>query len=219
MPVLIEGPEDEAEIRQREQEEAEQIQRELDAEWAGSPPPPPPPNITRKEAERYVEFGSFEEPDVAPPPLPPPGAATASDVRTFTIYRSSCGHSCDWWKAKVYNAAFIRHTESVEWEHQTQVHAGVDQALLFRAVIFTTTWNCGAIQPMFAKKGSGEHLTAFAHFTIETPWVPPPGETMAPAENNFAFQVWVYPNGYQEKHILPWSGEPSGGSCPTEARP
>ena len=158
---------------------------------------------------------------MAPAPLPPPGAATASAVRDFQIYRSS------WWpylrlvEGEAENATFIRHTESAEWEHGTQVHAHVDQAFAFEAAIFDTTWNCGAVaNGNFVRKGSGEHLIAFAHFTIEVPWAAPAGETMAPFENNFALQDWIYPNGTREKHVMPWDGEPNGDlGCPTVARP
>jgi streptogramin lyase len=226
VPIEVEKPEDEIEIREREEreqrelEEREREEREAE-ENGGSPPPPPPPSqVTERMARRYAEFGPERDPDVAAPPLPPPGAATASDVRYYQIYRSSCGHSCDWWKAKLYNATFIRHAESAEWEHGTQVDAHVDQSFLFEAVIFDTTWNCGAVGPDFVRKGSGEHLIAYAHFTIEVPWAAPSGETMAPFENNFALQDWIYPNGYQEKHVKPWDGEPNGnGGCPTTARP
>ena len=225
-PVIVEGPEDETQIHEREErehhelEEREREEREAEENGGAPPPPPPPSQVTEKMARRYAEFGPERDPDVAPAPLPPPGAATASAVRDFQIYRSSCGHSCDWWKAKLYNATFIRHTESAEWEHGTQVHAHVDQAFAFEAVIFDTTWNCGAVGPDFVRKGSGEHLIAFAHFTIEVPWAAPAGETMAPFENNFALQDWIYPNGYQEKHVMPWDGEPNGDlGCPTVARP
>jgi sugar lactone lactonase YvrE len=225
VPVIVEGPEDETQIREREEreqrelEEREREEREVEENGSAPPPPPPPSQVTEKMARRYAEFGPERDPDVAPPPLPPPGAATASAVRYFQIYRSSCGHSCDWWKAKLYNATFIRHRESAEWEHGTQVHAHVDQSFAFEAVIFDTTWNCGAVGPVFVRKGSGEHLIAYAHFTIEVPWAAPAGETMAPFENNFALQDWIYPNGYQEKHVKPWDGEPVGGECPTVARP
>jgi sugar lactone lactonase YvrE len=226
VPVIVEGPEDETQVHEREEreqhelEEREREEREAEENGGAPPPPPPPSQVTEEMARRYAEFGPDRDPDVAPPPLPPPGAATASAVRDFQIYRSSCGHSCDWWKAKLYNATFIRHTESAEWEHGTQVHAHVDQSFLFEAVIFDTTWNCGAIGPVFVHKGSGEHLIAYAHFTIEVPWAAPAGETMAPFENNFALQDWIYPNGYQEKHVKPWDGEPNGdGGCPTVARP
>src|SRR6185295_19698745 len=140
--------EDEAEILQREQ-------KELEAEWAGEPPPSPPTQISHAQAERYVAFGAFEEPDFVPPPYPSPGGATASNVRSYQIYRSKCGHSCDWWKAIVDNATYIRHYASVEWEHGTQVHAHMTQDWKFEAVILTTTWNCGAVGPMWVKKGSG----------------------------------------------------------------
>jgi len=54
------------------------------------------------------------------------------------------------------------------------------------ATIFDTTWNFGEVGPDFVRKGSGEHLIAHWHFTIEVPWAAFTGETMVPFEDNFA---------------------------------
>ncbi len=65
-------------------------------------------------------------------------------------------------------------------------------------------------------RGSDNHLLAYAYFTVEFPWVPPVGETMTPAETNVGFQAWVYPDGWQEKHInRDWNGQPTSRECPT----
>ncbi len=57
-----------------------------------------------------------------------------------------------------------------------------------------TTWNCGTVGPTFVKKGDGEHMIAYAKFTMESYFLE--GKitpTVTPTENNFALQDWVYP--------------------------
>ena len=217
IPIVIEMPEDETEEWERIQEELKREQEELEAEWAGSPPPaPPPPPLTKQQAERYIAFGQYEDPSIAPPPAPS-GGASASRVRTFQLYRSKCGLHCDWWKAKVYNASIIRGSDWAKWEPGTEVHAGVEQDWKFVLIIQHRTHNCGTVGPNFVRKGEGKHLTAYGHFTIETWWSPGNDlATISPAENSFALQAWVYPNGFQEKHVKDWYGSGLGG-CPTVA--
>lgn len=215
-PVIVERPEDEAEILQREREEREQEERErAEAEGIevpeGEEPPPPPLPLTQKQAEWFISFGSFGT-DPAPPPYPT-GGASASTVRTFQVYRSQCGPSCSKWNAKLYNASFLRGYNWAKWEPGTEVHAKVDQNWKYELVFLNTTWNCGTFGPTFVKKASGEHMTAYAHFTIED-WF---GASRTPRENNFALQDWIYPNGFQEKHIKEWSGAPADQTCPRVA--
>lgn len=212
VPVVVEGPEDEYEEWKHQLEEEEQRQRELEAEWEGLEPSPPPLPLTEKQAEWLVSFGHFEE-ETTPPPSPGPNQATASRVRTFQIYRSQCGPSCGKWKAKVYNASFLQGPDWVKWEPGTEVHASVDQKWEWESVIWDTTWNCGAIGPRFVDRASGEHLIAYAHFTIES-WF---GSKVAPKEKNFGLQDWVYSNGFQEKHVKDWHGQPIDHICPRVA--
>lgn len=223
VPTIIEGPEDEIEIMERERRELEEEIREREEEWEaegapGSEPPAPPlhaPPFTYAEAKAYLGFG-LGDGDVQAAPRPNPGTPPGSHIST--LYRSKCGHSCDWFKARVYNAAIITGPQYnwSKWEDGTQVHADVVKDPLFEVPFQSTTWNCGWRGPWVVQKGSGEHLIAFAHFTIEFWWVPPVDAGMFPAEVNWGFQAWVYPNGFQEKHVrASWNGEPVSHECPT----
>lgn len=184
--------------------------------WEGPPPPlaeediPPDDEysyITEPQALSFISFGLATNDN---PPF-----SDDSYPRVRTLYRSQCGGSCGKWKAIVDNAAYKTNSaDTTWWEGGTQVHARVEQSLGWKPFIWTTTWNCGAFKPYKVEKGSHEHLEAYAHFTIES-WVgikKTPSAT--PKENNFAFLAWVYPNGFQEKHIKDWHGQPSDQTCP-----
>jgi hypothetical protein len=224
IPTYVELPEDEHEIylrelaerQQREEEERARAEAEGIVFPEGSEPPPPTTPLTEQQAKWYVSLGLCCG-DTAAPPYPDPSQASASTIRTFLLYRSQCGASCRKWKAMVYNAAIERGLKWARWEPGTQVHASVEQKGLWPSVIWTTTWNCGTRGPTFVKKGSGEHMIAYAHFTIES-WFMKKGPTATPTETNFGFQVWVYPNGFQEKHINnEWHGQPGDQTCPKVA--
>lgn len=223
-PVIVEGPEDEAEILKRLREEREEREREererLEAEGVvfseSEELPPPPTPLSEKQAKWLVSFGPFGT-DAAAPPYPSGGGASASTTRTFQIYKSSCGPSCGKWNAHVYNASFIRGEKWAKWEAGTQVHAGVSQSWKWEALIWDTTWNCGTVGPTLVKKGEGEHLIAYAKFTMESYFTKKGSPTITPTENNFALQDWVYPNGFQEKHVKDWGGQPSDQTCPKVA--
>ncbi|HEY5054392.1 MAG TPA: hypothetical protein VII45_13395, partial [Solirubrobacterales bacterium] len=177
----------------------------------------PPPPYTKAQAEHFLAL-SYNQPDVQPAPLARQGGQVPPGAHVTILYRSKCGGRCDWFKAKVYNAAIITGAEHnwSKWENGTQVHAHVDQATAFEITFGATTWNCGWLGPHYVGQKSGEHLIAFAHFTIEFPWTVPVGENMFPAEANWGFQAWVYPNGFQEKHVNKhWNGEPVDTECPT----
>lgn len=223
-PVIVEGPEDEAEIIQREREEREQREQEererLEAEGVtfseSEELPPPPTPLSEKQAKWLVSFGPFGT-DAAAPPYPSEKGASASTIRTFQIYKSSCGPSCAKWNAHVYNASFLRGFNWAKWEPGTEVHAGVSQSWKYEALIWDTTWNCGTVGPTFVKKGSGEHMIAYAKFTMESWFLKKGGPTATPTENNFALQDWVYPNGFQEKHVKGFDGQPEHQVCPRVA--
>ena len=112
VPTIIEGPEDETQIREREeqksaereeQEAREQQERESGEGGEGEPPAPPLPpsgHFTLQEVERMIEDRP-RGPEVvaAPEPAtPPPGAASASSVSSRTVHPfkdcnpTSCEH-------------------------------------------------------------------------------------------------------------------------------
>lgn len=193
----------EKEIRQIEQEgreELEALEREQQEHFAHSS------HLTRAQAERMTKAdeGTYG----IPAPSFPEGA-TDSKVRTFQIYANVCQiDHCAEWEAELYNASYIRRYESVEWEPGSQVHAHVDSDWPYNWVIQHQTWNCGWVGPAKVVKESHEHLIAYQHFTI---WAFFWDDNIF--EGNFALQDWVFPNGYQERHVMGWSGEPVNEIC------
>jgi streptogramin lyase len=87
VPVVVEGPEDETEVREREEEERRREQEELEAEGGEEAPPPPPPSgdyFSLSEAESMMQAGAVEE--IIPVPAPPSGGeASASSVMVKTV--------------------------------------------------------------------------------------------------------------------------------------
>jgi hypothetical protein len=234
VPYLIEGPEDELEEWEREQRELQEelsaIEAAAGSELDGPEPPPvlPEPPYSNRQEDALLLFGKLSD-DVAPAPVPAGPQYPKGSHVTF-LYRSKCGGECRWFKARVYNAAIVTGPENKwsEWENGTQVHADIVSGRIsgnlpgwvpgnsYEVIFQGTTWNCGWFGPHYVHVNSGEHLSAYAHFTEEIWWVPPPDSGIVPAETNWAFQAWVYPNSFQAKHVKKnWNGEPIGGSCPT----
>jgi hypothetical protein len=186
------------------------------------PPPPPPPGveednetpvppISEAQANWFISLGAFEPYTVVAPPIIKAGAPTRQ------LYRSQCGPSCGKWNAKVYNATYVLGQKYTYWEAGTEVHARVDQNWKYEIYIWPTVWNCGTIGANSVKHGSDDHLTAYAHFTVES-WIGVSGATGKPKETNFTLFAWVYPSGYEARHTnFDWGGQPVNLECPKVA--
>ncbi len=216
-PVVIEGPEDETQILEREEREArERQEREREAEGEESIPPTQQeleefsePH-TQAQFERFALFGA-EELSTTGPPIPGSNGKVRSE-----LYRSQCGPSCSKWNAKVYNAGIWSATNGdwSKWESGTEIHARIDQNWKWAAVFLATRWNCGYIGETIVRHGEHKHLTAYGHFTVEG-WLGVPKGDKPAYEKNFTLFAWVYPTGFQEKHVnWDWSGSTLHKECP-----
>jgi sugar lactone lactonase YvrE len=133
-----------------------------------------------------------------------------------TILRTACGPSCAKWKQIVDNAAYKTNSaDTTWWEGGTQVHSYHTQALRWKAFIWIDGFGCGYKGPLKVEKESGQHLVAFGKFNVTSFAGKKGSPTITPAyDKDFALRVWVYPNGFQEKHLTSWDGL-SGYDCPT----
>jgi Concanavalin A-like lectin/glucanases superfamily len=171
----------------------------------------PSPPISEAQANWFISFGSFEPYSLVQPP------EIRNGLPTRQIYRSQCGPSCSKWNAKLYNATYVMGRNATHWEPGTEVHAKVDQNWKYETYIWPTVWNCGTTGPSSVKDGSDNHLTAYAHFTIES-WFGVSGATGKPKESNFTLFDWIYPSGYQVRHVnFDWGGQPVNLDCPKVA--
>jgi len=197
--------------------EVEEENDEEGPEPDGVEPYPSGTQLTDSQAAYLVHGGRFAHPAVVPAPRP----RNQNTIESL-LYRSKCGPTCGKWNAKVYNATILTRIESdpyqtpvsTWWEGGTEIHAKVDQDLSWSFLIWPTTWNCGTTGPSKVLYGSQEHLTAYAHYTIES-WV---GARTYPKEVNLTLFAWVYPNGFQQRHVnMHWSGQPADHTCPRVA--
>jgi sugar lactone lactonase YvrE len=139
---------------------------------------------------------------------------TQPQVRT--IYRTACGPTCKKWKLIVENAAYkTNSSDTTWWEAGTQVQARHTQHWAWAPIIFLNQLGCGVKGPLKVEKDSGQHLVAFGKFHIASFIGKKVTPTITPAyDKNFGLRVWVYPNGFQEKHVTGWDGL-EGWECPT----
>lgn len=184
----------------------------------------PPPVEEEGEANEWVPGDDdyitdaqakwFVTPSLAVNDNPPFSSNAYPQVRT--IYRSACGPNCGKWKLITENAAYKTNSaDTTWWEGGTQVQARYSQKTIWKPFIFLGEYGCGAKGPLKVEKGSGEHLTAFGKFNVTSFVGKKKSPTITPAyDENFGLRVWVYPNGFQEKHLTGWDGL-AGYGCPT----
>jgi sugar lactone lactonase YvrE len=201
VPVIVERPEDEAEIIQREKEEKERAEREAAEGGEGPIPSAPSTPLTPTQAERLIKPRSEGPDDVVAPPYPNPGEASASAIRTMTVKeRHVCQvDHCAEWRVYIRNPSYIRGLNWAHWENETQVHCGWSQSILYAPVVHVNEEGCGFAGPFKVYKGEGKHLTIWTHFEIWALVVT--NEVQFKKSTFLALKVWVWPNGFQEKVV------------------
>lgn len=180
--------------------------------------PAPDHEWTEAELAAYVKGSHYAHPTVVPAPRP-----VGPDEIYQQVYRSQCGPTCGKWNAKVYNATYFTHFAddsdkeplmTTWWEGGSEVHATVTQERKYVLWFNTTIHNCGAVGPKKVTWGSHEQLRAYGHFTVESLI----SKNGFKPEDNFTLTAWVYPNGFQQKHVnWEWGGQPSDHVCPRVA--
>jgi NHL repeat-containing protein len=201
VPVVVQGPEDETQIREREEQEAAEA-------GEGEIPPAPEQPISPEEAEWLVRAGSGGDTDVEAPPYPCKTCATASKVREFVVEEQ---HVCQIWHCgiwKVWIAGgkeseqphFLRYYNWAEWVNGTGVRCGYHYDTAYALTgLMVHEEGCGFAGPWQVWKGNGKHLTVWTRHTIEVPVIT--DVVQEAFTNHLALLIWVWPNGYQEKVV------------------
>jgi NHL repeat len=206
VPIYVEHPEDEFEIKQREEEEKKYEE--------GNPPEPTEvvkTPFSPKIGDLILKPRVIGPTEYAAPPYPPSGGASTSKIRVFTVEPNKvCGLHCDHWWANVRNPSFIRGFDWAHWEPGTEVHCSTDNAFWFELTIFPSMppdQGCGFTGPSKVWKGEGKHLTVWGRYRI--------GALVATEFVEFekvrylALQIWVWPNGFQQDYVGDWDCEGS----------
>jgi hypothetical protein len=204
VPTYIELPEDEYEIKQREEEE--KLLEE--ATESSEPPPPPKTPLTPLQGQKMIQPRLGGTQNTAAPPYPPSGGAEASKIRTFTVdERFVCATlTCQYYRLYVRNPSFLRGFDWSRWETGTEVHCGWSQHWTYALIILVSQHGCDFAGPSKVWKGENKHLTIWGRFRITAPvateWVEWTEEKLV------SLQVWVWPNGFQERYITDWPCPP-----------
>ena len=71
---------------------------------------------------------------------------------------------------------------------------------------------CGFAPPEEVTTGEDKHLTIWARFNISATGVTWEGDTIT-EHNNLGLQIWVWPNGNQQRVLTHWEGFNPGNHC------
>lgn len=187
--------------------------------WEG-----PPPVVEPEESEWVPSYDDYITSDQArwftsinPLINDNPGFTPDTYPQVRTIYRSACTPSCGKAKLITENAAYkTNSSDTTWWEAGTQVQARYEQKIVWSPFIMISRYGCGVKGPLKVEKGSGQHLVAYGRFYVASFIGKKTSPTIAPAwDEEYGLRVWVYPNGFQEKHLTGWDGLADLGQCPT----
>jgi hypothetical protein len=219
IPALIQGPENELEIEAREQAEQE----------AGEAAPPPPASgrFTEIEAEQIISSRLVGE-EVIPAPEPAGGEATASTVPEKVVQpykRCSKLGGCKWWWVELRNPSYhYKKTQkglaTAYWQDGTQVHGESWRPAYYYPELEVHLCGAGTTQPDQVFAGDHQHLTAWLRSKITANAFTYDGDVFD-FDNFMAMQIWVWPNGYQQRWNGHWEVTPEwiehGGGCAVTA--
>jgi DNA-binding beta-propeller fold protein YncE len=219
VPVIIEGPEDETQIHEREarerQEREEREQREQEGREATDDGPPPPPPaakyFSQAEGERMLRLRHLESTVPAPEAVaPPPGAAVASSVKVKTVkpYQVCQVDHCSIWWVEIKNPSYYyaksrRGVLAAEWEGNTQVHCKSWYNFIYIPELEDEVNTCGFVGPNYVQSGEGKHLTIYGRYTVKAGIFLADLDVYVLSETP-ALQIWVWPNGFQEQKVKHW---------------
>jgi streptogramin lyase len=201
-PVIVEGPEDETQIRVRE--EREQKEREEEEQRAREAAEAGVPLLSLEVAESVITPGGASSVQ-APPPEPEPNKgtiATASSLRTFEIHVHSCSNwhlpgesGCEVYKIRLFNGKFLRWddgAERLDLPH-LKCEGEVPQPgwrLELHIDLSATDWH----EPFVVHKGEGKQMVAYCHYGITLS----PLADFGSLSGSFSLIDFVYANGFQE---------------------
>ena len=215
VPLLVEGPENEIEIEEREK--AEQEGQEI------TPPPPAGGAFTEAEAQRVIGSKSVEDEIIPVPDPPASGEASASSIPEKVVkpYKRCSSLGCSVWWAELRNPSYhYKRNENgrltAYWQNGTQVHAETWYPGYYWPELEADVCGEGSVGPGQVWSGEHEHLTAWMRAKITATAFTYKGDTLDFA-NFLAMQIWVWPNGFQQRWNGHWEVTPqwieSGGGC------
>lgn len=207
-PILIVGPEDDIQILEREEREREE--REAGEGGGEAAPPPPPGGFSVSEAEHVIMAGAVDEIIPAPAPSGGGGASASSvEVKTVKPLKVCQSDSCNTWRVELKNPSYFYKINSNNhltawWEPGTQVHTSWYYPWYYAPELSVDGNGCGFVGPGQVWSGEHKHLTIWGRFTIEATGFTPGGDTVT-RTNYLALQIWVWPNGYQQRVVKHWT--------------
>jgi sugar lactone lactonase YvrE len=214
VPYLVEGPEDELEIKERELTEQE--------EEGPAPPPPASGYFTETEAQNIIASGNARG-EVIPAPEPASGGASASSVPEKVVeeFRICANLGCAVWWVKIWNPSYhyrrsAKGLATAYWQDGTQVHAESWFPAYYSPELDVDTCDAGFRVPYQVWAGEHKHLTTFGRFLITATAFTIGGDTLD-FDNRLALKIWVWPNGFQQRVQTHWEETPeyieNGGRC------
>jgi len=123
---------------------------------------------------------------------------------------------CDVWNVELRGLYLKRQTTSLAWTIERvynpparcELHLGTGFANL-RYVPEADIKGANWFGPYMVEYKTGQHLSSYCHFELVS-W---PVFDQGPWERCIAYQVWVYPNGYESDLIRDWNPPASTGWC------
>jgi len=205
VPVLIEGPENELEIQEKEEAAAASGGELKPAHSLAEA------ELMLSEAEGNNLF------EVQPPPSPPSGGgATASSVRTVILekYERCSEFGCDEWNVWLGGGKEDEHPHALvgpgwaEWAPQTKVVCGQAESGKAEYVAGITIFpqGCGFTSAHKVYAHLGFHLTVYSRHDISVLVNTP--DAVFILHDYLALQSWIWPNGFKDHIHQPYDGGP-----------
>jgi hypothetical protein len=155
-----------------------------------------------------MRTGGFEEIIPAPAPSCCSGGASASSAQVKTVkpFKVCQSSHCSIWHVELKNPSYFYKLNSNKrltawWEPGTQVHS----SWYYAPELNVEGYGCGFVGPEQVWAGEHKHLTIWGRYLISATGVTAFGDVIT-EEHHLALQIWVWPNGYQqrvEKHWTP----------------
>jgi len=209
VPILIEGPEDQLEILDREKAEHEAAA----ATGSGSAIKPP---TSWAEAEALLMEGGPDQ--VEAPPSPPSDGASASSSKRIVIlekYERCQEYSCENWNIWIGGGKESEHPHAVhganysEWVSGTTVICGyyISASYELAGGASILQLGCGFTGPWKVTKGEGKHLTVYSRFDVSVLMNTPQATWVL--HDYIALQSYIWPNGFKDHVHQHWDGGPA----------
>ncbi|HEY5943023.1 MAG TPA: NHL repeat-containing protein [Solirubrobacterales bacterium] len=224
VPVLLEGPEDELEIKEREKAEKEAAEQEAEGP---APPPPASGYFTEAEAKKVIADRAAGE-EIIPAPEPQgSGQASASSIpeKVVTPHKRCSELGCNIWWAEMKNPSYHYWRNSngrmtSKWQNGTILYSEAWYPWYYTPELLAESCGNGFADPSQVWAGEQKHLTLWARFKITALAFTYQGDVFD-FDNRLAMKIWVWPNGFQQRTVGDWEVTQEwiehGGKCAINA--